>query len=131
MTKLPPDLLSRPGGQAAALVGLAHPDEARRSLTRLDDLEEAEALHDFRVALRRLRTLLRGFRPELGDVVPRKLQRQLRDLTRATTAARDAEVQLTWVRGQRDAVGRRPGLTWLIARLGTVATALTAMFAIR
>lgn len=117
MTKLPPDLVSRPAANAAAVVGLAHLDEARASAARLDDSEDAEALHDFRVALRRLRTLLRGFRPEIGDVVPKKLQRRLRDLTRATTAARDAEVQLTWVRAQRDQVGRRRGLSWFIARL--------------
>lgn len=117
MTNLPPDLVSRPAANAAALVGLAHLDEARAGASRLDDPEDAEALHDFRVALRRLRTLLRAFRPELGDAVPKRLQRRLRDLTRATTAARDAEVQLTWVRAQRGEVGRRPGLSWFVTRL--------------
>jgi CHAD domain-containing protein len=115
--KLPPDLVSRPAANAAAVIGLAHLDEARASAARLDDPEDAEALHDFRVGVRRLRTLLRTFRPELGDVVPSKLQRRLRDLTRATTAARDAEVQLSWVRAQRREVGRRPGLPWFVARL--------------
>jgi CHAD domain-containing protein len=115
--RLPPDLVSRPAATAAAVVGLAHLDEARASAGRLEDLEDAEALHDFRVALRRLRTLLRGFRLELGDLVPKKLQRRLRDLTRATTAARDAEVQLAWVRAHRGEVGRRPGLAWFVARL--------------
>ena len=117
MTNLPPDLVSRPAANAAALVGLAHLDEARAGASRLDDPEDAEALHDFRVALRRLRTLLRAFRPELGDAVPKRLQRRLRDLTRATTAARDAEVQLTWVRAHRGEVGRRPGLSWFVTRL--------------
>jgi len=117
VTNLPPDLVSRPAANAAALVGLAHLDEARAGASRLDDPEDAEALHDFRVALRRLRTLLRAFRPELGDAVPKRLQRRLRDLTRATTAARDAEVQLTWVRAHRGEVGRRPGLSWFVTRL--------------
>jgi CHAD domain-containing protein len=115
--KLPPDLVSRPAANAAAVIGLAHLDEARAAAARLEDPEDVEALHDFRVALRRLRTLVRGFRPEIGEVVPRKLQRRLRDLTRATTAARDAEVQLTWVQAQRGEVGRRPGLSWFGARL--------------
>jgi CHAD domain-containing protein len=109
--------LSRPAATAAAIVGLAHLDEARASAGRLDDPEDAEALHDFRVGLRRLRTLLRGFRPELGDVVSKKLQRRLRDLTRATTAGRDAEVQLNWVQAHRGELGRRPGLSWFVARL--------------
>src|SRR5256886_4579336 len=73
----------------------------------------------FRVALRRLRSVLRSFRSELGDAVPKKLQRQLRDVTRATGAARDAEVQLGWVRSHRAELGRRlpPGLPWLLARV--------------
>ena len=117
MIKLPPDLVSRPAAHAAAVIGLAHLDEARAAVARLADPEDAEALHDFRVGLRRLRTLLRAFRPELGDAVPKRLQRRLREMTRATTAARDAEVQLTWVRVQRGEVGRRPGLSWFVARL--------------
>src|SRR5204862_177143 len=103
----------------AALVGLALLDEAREGCGRLATLDDAEALHDFRVALRRLRSVLRSFRSELGDAVPKKLQRQLRDVTRATGAARDAEVQLGWVRSHRAELGRRlpPGLPWLLARL--------------
>jgi hypothetical protein len=42
----------------------------------------------------------------------------LRDLTRTTTSARDAEVQLAWVRARRGELGRRPGLSWFVARLG-------------
>src|SRR5260370_5268257 len=115
--KLPPDLVSGPAAHAAAVIGLAHLDEARAAVARLADPEDAEALHDFRVGLRRLRTLLRAFRPELGDAVPKRLQRRLREMTRATTAARDAEVQLTPGRVQRRGVGRRPGLSWFVARL--------------
>ena len=117
MTKRPGDLLTRPAPAAAALVGLALLDEAREGCGRLATLDDAEALHDFRVALRRLRSVLRSFRSELGDAVPKKLQRQLRDVTRATGAARDAEVQLGWVRSHRAELGRRlpPGLPWLLA----------------
>jgi CHAD domain-containing protein len=119
MTKPPDDLLARPAPAAAALVGLALLDEARVGCGRLAAPEDAEALHDFRVALRRLRSVLRSFRSELGDAVPKKLQRRLRDVTRATGAARDAEVQLGWVRSHRADLGRRlaPGLPWLLARL--------------
>lgn len=119
MAKAPGDLLASPAGSAAALIGLALLDGARSALRRLDDLDDAEALHDFRVALRRLRTTLRGFRPELGDAVPKKLQRRLRDVARATSPARDAEVQLAWIRDHGGAVARgsRGGLQWLRARL--------------
>jgi CHAD domain-containing protein len=112
-------LLTRPAGSAAALIGLALLDGARGAVRRLDDPDDGEALHDFRVAVRRLRTTLRGFRPDLGDAVPKKLQRRLRDVARATSAARDAEVQLAWIRDHAAAVGRgsRGGLRWLHARL--------------
>src|SRR5438105_11814938 len=118
MTKPPGDLLTRPA-RTAALVGLALLDEARVGCGRLAAPEDAEALHDFRVSLRRLRSILRSFRSELGDAVPKKLQRRLRDVTRATGAARDAEVQVGWVQSHRAELGRRlaPGLPWLLARL--------------
>jgi len=117
--KSPGDLLARPARSSAALVGLALLDGTRTALRRLDDPDDGEALHDFRVALRRLRTTLRGFRPELGEAVPKKLQRRLRDVARATSAGRDAEVQLAWIRDHSGAVGRgsRGGLLWLRARL--------------
>jgi len=116
---LPPDLRARPAGSAAALIGLTLLDGARTALGRLADPDDAEALHDFRVALRRLRSMLRGFRPDLGDAVPKKLQRRLRDLSRTTGAGRDAEVQLAWIREHAGALGRgsRVGLAWLRTRL--------------
>src|SRR5438105_9555864 len=118
MTKPPGDLLTRPA-RTAALVGLALLDEARVACGRLAAPDDAEALHDFRVALRRLRSMLRSLRSELGDAVPKKLQRRLRDVTRATGAARDAEVHIGWVQSHRAELGRRlaPGLPWLLARL--------------
>jgi CHAD domain-containing protein len=117
--KAPADLLTRPAGSAAALIGLGLLDAARAALGRLTDPDDGEALHDFRVALRRLRTTLRGFRPELGDTVPKKLQRRLRDMARATSGGRDAEVQLAWIGDHAGALARgsRGGLPWLRARL--------------
>jgi len=64
------------------------------------------ALHAFRVALRRLRSTLQMYRPVLGrDMVPRKLQRRLKRLARATGAARDAEIGLLWLRRNRAFAG--------------------------
>ncbi|HEX4629131.1 MAG TPA: CHAD domain-containing protein, partial [Gemmatimonadales bacterium] len=118
MTSRGGDLLARPAPAAVALVGTRLLDAARGAAGRLADPADVEALHDFRVALRRLRTLLRSFRDELGPAVPKKLQRRLRDLARATNPGRDAEVQLAWVRAHRAELGQRPaGLPWLLARL--------------
>lgn len=112
-------LLSRSAPGAAAQLGLGMLDEVGAAAARLDDPDDTESLHDFRVALRRLRTLLRGFRAELADAVSKKPQRRLRDLARRTSAGRDAEVELAWVRTRRAelARGSRGGLRWLVARL--------------
>lgn len=68
-------------------------DEACR---RLGDVEDGEALHDFRVGLRRLWTVLRVYAPHVpGDC--RKVRRRLRALARSTNGARDAEVMLEWL----------------------------------
>jgi CHAD domain-containing protein len=53
------------------------------------------ALHDFRVAIRRLRSHLRAYRDCHG--VTRKAERRLRDLAAATGGGRNAEVALAWL----------------------------------
>ncbi len=71
------------------------------------------------MALRRLRSCLRAYRPYLRDTVPKKLRRWLRRLARATNAARDAEVQLVWLKRQsrRLTPAQVAGGRWLMDRL--------------
>jgi CHAD domain-containing protein len=92
---------------------------AERAWGRLRPGGDAEALHDFRVAIRRLRSTLRAYRLELGDVVRPKDRRRLRRLAEATSPARDAEVQLARLRELRTALGRddRARLSGLVRRL--------------
>ena len=117
-----PELLERSPEEGARRLALAYLDDAAAALPRLSDLEDAEALHDLRVALRRLRSCLKAYEAQLGDSVPKKLARRLRRLARATGPGRDAEVQIEWLREQGPEVGRRnrqhrQGLTWMLARL--------------
>jgi CHAD domain-containing protein len=113
---VPAARLSAPLSAVLRELALAHLDAAVRARVRLKDPEDTEALHDFRVALRRLRSLLRAYRPYAG-IVPKKLRKRLRRIARATNAARDAEVQLEWLRHARlPAVARAAG-HWLGARL--------------
>ncbi len=51
-----------------------------------------EALHEVRIALRRLRTVLRAFRKRLEPTSARKLSRHLRQLNRDLGPARDLDV---------------------------------------
>ncbi len=112
------ELLDRPAVLAASAVALAYLDDAVAAATRLSDGSDAEALHDFRVTIRRLRVTLRTY-PGLHASVSRKQRRRLRRLVRATNPARDAEVQLAWFveRSPRFTPLERAGLGPLRARL--------------
>ena len=88
----PADLLERPTGEGARLVALAELARAGRARAALTEGSDPEALHDFRVAVRRLRSQLRAFRGELEGAVGRKLSRRLRRIAAGTNPGRDAEV---------------------------------------
>lgn len=118
MADFPADLLDRPAVDAAGLVALRHLDDATTAATRLSDRTDAEALHDFRVAVRRLRVTLQAY-PGLREGVPKKHRRRLRKLTRATNAVRDAEAQIAWFRDRsaQFTPSQRAGLSPLRSRL--------------
>lgn len=117
--RLPTDLLDRSAPEASRLLALSYLDEIEVAERRLADPLDTDALHDFRVALRRLRSCTRAYRTELKDSVSKKMRRRLRKLTLATNAGRDAEVHLSWLRNQAERLGSEDteGLAWLIGRL--------------
>lgn len=116
---LPTDLFDQPAPAGARILARQRLHEARSAASRLDDPYDAEALHDFRVALRRLRSTMRSHAAELDDSVPHKRRRQLRDVASATGDARDTEVHMAWLRATRAKVTarERAGVDWLVARL--------------
>jgi CHAD domain-containing protein len=85
-----------PAGEVAVRLARRHLDAASEAVERLAADADAEALHDFRVALRRLRSVLRAYRPCLRKL-PKKLRRDLKRVVRATGDGRDAEVFLEWI----------------------------------
>lgn len=99
-----------------ALKSLAAAKAAER---RLDDRFDREALHDFRVSIRRLRSLLRAYRPQLHGAVRPKERKRLRAIQRATGGGREAEVALEWLTKQHAdlAPEQLAGLNWLSALL--------------
>jgi len=116
------ELLERSPEEGARRLALAYLDAAAAAVPRLADRDDGEALHDLRVALRRLRSCLDAYGAQLGDCVPGKLARRLRRLAQATGPGRDAEVQLAWLRRQRADLARRNhrhrgGLGWMQERL--------------
>lgn len=116
---LPDDLLFRSDEEAARRLALKALNAARAAERRLDDRVDPEALHDFRVSIRRLRSLLRAYRPQLESAVSSKDRKRLRAIHRATGGGREAEVALEWLtKQQRDlAPEHLAGLNWLSAML--------------
>lgn len=95
--KLPEDLPLRSAEEAVRRYALLQLDRASAARESLLAGDRDEALHDFRVAIRRLRSLARVHRETLASDYPKKLLRKLRELTRDTNPGRDAEVQLAWL----------------------------------
>lgn len=120
MARKPP-LLDLSTGDAVARIADGYLADAATALGRLPDRKDTEALHDFRVSIRRLRSLLRAYGRWLGRAGAKKVRRRLRDLGKATNAGRDAEVQLEWLEATRAGLarGERTGLNWLARGLRT------------
>jgi CHAD domain-containing protein/CYTH domain-containing protein len=131
MPTLPADLLELPAPAGARRVALAALADAADAFTRLDHPDDPEALHDFRVGLRRLRSALRSYAPELDGALPKKLQRKLRRLARATGASRDAEVHAAWLDEARGTLadGEQAGAAYFAVRLADARRSADAVLA--
>ena len=123
-------LLQECADRSVRLVALSLLEDAQKAadnLTRVakqlrdGDAESDDALHDFRVAVRRLRSWTRAFEPRLRDAMSRKQRRGLSEIADATGANRDATVQLAWLREERRSLTTRQriGRAWLSERLET------------
>lgn len=114
--KLSVDLLGRTPEESARRLCLGLLDEAAGALERMRDPEDKEALHDFRVSLRRLRSVSRAYRSVLPRKGREKRARRLKALASSTNTARDAEVQLEWLEAARPRVSElgASGVTHLI-----------------
>ena len=113
-------LLTWPAGRAVRTLLERFLEEARAARARLDaEPTDPEALHDLRVALRRLRSTERAYRDLLEPILGKKLRKRLKAVASATGPARDAEVQLAWLEQQRESIKthERAGFQWLHRRL--------------
>lgn len=97
-SKRPVDsLFDEPASRATAWLTLSYLNRASRAASNLKSQNDPKALHDFRVALRRLRTCLRTYRKDLRKATPRGIHRRLKRLAHSTNSTRDAEVFLAWL----------------------------------
>src|ERR1700680_411930 len=121
-------MLREPVDRGVRLVAISLLDDGLKAADKLTSLSKEfrdgdpagnEALHDFRVSIRRLHSWMRAFKPWLSDDLRRKQRRRLSGIADATRTARDTSVQLEWLRKERSALSarQRVGLTWLSERL--------------
>jgi CHAD domain-containing protein/CYTH domain-containing protein len=116
---LPDYLLDLPAEEAARLIALSLLRSLIEQRSRLDDPADGEALHDFRVGLRRLTTTLKSYRRSLDSSVTKRSRKRLRRLGQSSRESRDLEVHIEWARAQEATLtpGQQSGLRWHLARL--------------
>ena len=117
--RLDAELLDGPPAEGARVTVLARLADAGEAATRLADPADAEALHDLRVALRRLRSTLRALGPLLPALIPEKQARRLKKAARLTGPARDGEVFAAWLAARREGLPApyRGAHDWLVERV--------------
>ncbi len=93
--------------------------DASAACRRVNKKVDREALHDFRVATRRLRTMHNAYIKYPKSKVEAKADHLLKRLADTTNRARDCEVQLLWLQQQRSALqpDEQPGYEWLYERI--------------
>jgi CHAD domain-containing protein/CYTH domain-containing protein len=98
----PAGVLDLSAERGARRLALAFLDDAEAAHQRLERGADDEALHDFRVAVRRLRSTVRAYREVLAGSTGGGDRRRLSELADTTGAARDLEVQVAWLRKRLD-----------------------------
>ncbi len=114
---LPDDLLHRSPDEGTRRASLTILEAGRRAARRYRKRGEEEALHDLRVAVRRLRTLGRLHARHLQDVLDVSVMGALQKVQRRTGGARDADVQRAWIAGQTFSEAEQAGVDAFVASL--------------
>jgi len=91
------DRLAEPAALGARRVALGMVAALEDANKRRGSADDSEALHDMRVALRRLRSWLRAMNDVLQDV-GNKTRARLEGIADTSNVSRDAEVLLDWLR---------------------------------
>jgi CHAD domain-containing protein/CYTH domain-containing protein len=124
VAKFPSSILDEPTPRGARVIALALLEDAAAGRDRLSAHsrgDDPEALHDFRVAVRRFRSWVRALEPELSGSLPDKAMRRVRGVASASNTSRDAEVFIEWLESARGELSQRQrrSADWMLARLRT------------
>ena len=121
MAKLKRESLNQPAGEVNLRLLAGFFAEAEEALARIQLHGDEEALHDFRVAVRRMRSTERAYRACLGGGALRKFRKRLARVGKATGYSRDLDVHLAWLEHEQAVIRshERPGFDWLAQRLAS------------
>jgi CHAD domain-containing protein len=78
------------------ILALAHIRRIRQAYRSFVQTGEAERLHDLRVSVRKLRSLLRDYDREVKGSVRKKDRRRLHEVATTTAALRELDVRFAW-----------------------------------
>ena len=115
MIRFAKDTLGRPPDESARRIAVRLLEATGAALKRVNDPDDEEALHDFRVNLRRLSSTLMAYRPWLQARAADRAVARIRELARSTNRARDYEVQIAWLEKRR--FDLRPEQRYALGRL--------------
>jgi CHAD domain-containing protein len=92
--------LSQPVELICRRLSAALLDDAGKACDRLGAADDPEALHDYRVGVRRLRSFIGAYRGHFPKAIGKKARKRLAKLICLTNAGRDNEVHVAWLGGQ-------------------------------
>lgn len=92
--------LAQPVELTCRTVAAALLKDAAKACRQLGVSDDPEALHDYRVAIRRLRSFVAAYRPYFPKEVGKKHRRRMGRLLSQTNSGRDREVQVRWLEGE-------------------------------
>ncbi len=104
-TLLGDEFFARPAERVARYLAWSLLLDAARAAKRLEYEVDGEALHDFRVRIRKLRTFGRALKPLLGSGWPKGASGALKEIATATNAPRDREVEIERLTRERAHLG--------------------------
>ncbi len=92
-------------------------DDTKIQAENLGNSEDSEALHNFRVSVRRLRSFLKSFEPYLKN--SKKHRQKLSHIMDLTNAGRDTEVHILWLKArvEKASVLEESGISYLLEHL--------------
>ena len=102
-----------------AQLGTGLLNDAKTQAERLSNDEDSEALHDFRVSVRRLRSFLKSFEGFIKNA--KKHRQRFSEVMTFTNAGRDNEVHIVWLKEYQTNANtlERDGIDYLLENLSS------------